>query len=299
MDSGYIVEKHKFLASQYKSSQNLKKMLVSTLNPLEEVFLVIKGIPNILNLAEATTVQLDLIGKIIGFNRSYCGNFSEDLNYAMETVMNRNQLALSPIEKISLSDERFRKLLEIKILKNSRKIVNYKELSSIISYFVGDYTKVYTSGEFEVSIYIPYAKGELKDYFVLLRACLPLPPTIRLRYLEMMESSATDRDILAVRTFQTINIETANMKLEEQFDIVEKANVASHAYQSLLIKTEVLELSEEFEIYERDEIAHRGIQALPIETVDLRLEEQFDIVEKANVASHAYLRSISDVNDVE
>ncbi len=45
-----------------------------------------------------------LIGKIVGINRHYCGNFSKNLNYAMDTVMSRNHLS-DTIEEITLDDE--------------------------------------------------------------------------------------------------------------------------------------------------------------------------------------------------
>jgi len=282
-----ITQKVDYLASQYRNSIRLKNLLLSSLIALQESFLETSKVPYILDLENATAYKLDLIGKIIGINRHYCGNFSKNLNYAMDTVMSRNHLS-DTIEEITLDDEHFRKLIEIKIIKNAKKIVNYKELSEIISYFVGDYTQIHTSGNYEIGIYIPYAKNELRDYFVLLRACLPLPPTIRLNYWEIMESISEPKELFGVRTFQNLEIEVEELKLEEQFDLLDRIPISSHTYQSLQIDTAIISLEEEFSIVDRADIAEHSIQCSDIETKELELLEEFEIKDRTPVATHAY-----------
>ena len=243
-----IIEKVKYLASQYRQSENLKALLLSTLEHLEDSFLECKKIPNILDLKNAVGYELDIIGKIVGINRHYCGNFTDNLNYAMDTVASRNKISIKKIEEIDLSDECFRKLIEIKVIKNAKKIVNYKELGEILSYFFEEPIVIHTCGAFEIAINIKYANSELRKCLVLLRACLPLPPTIRLNFWEVMEFEMIEEIRIATHISQLSIVSVERMKLEELFEMDDGADIYMQSSQTSMIATEKMKLEELYSV---------------------------------------------------
>jgi len=223
----YITHRIEYLASQYKESERLKAVVGSFLSSAQEVFLVGDTIPYMLDLERAKGFYLDLIGKIVGVGRVYCGDFKTTLNVSVEKYKNSK----NNIDKIVLSDECMRKFIKVKIIKNIKEIVCYKELGEILSLFLEKKVTVETCGDF--SIKIPIYGGiddELRKCLTLLRAFLPLPPTIQLLYIEVMELPIDEKSPIT-----SYGIQTSLLKVQKApiipVKLTDKAYVVQHHYQ--------------------------------------------------------------------
>ena len=184
----YITNHIDYLASQYNQSPNLKGIIGSFLSMSQDVFFVGDTIPYMLDLESANGVYLDLIGKIVGVSRRYCGNFLQTLNLSIDKYKH----ALTNIEEIELTDTCIRKLIKVKIKKNVKEIVNYKELNEIITEFLEIDTFIEPCNNYRIKVDVGNIDREKAKCLILLRAFLPLPPTIELMYIESMETVAED-----------------------------------------------------------------------------------------------------------
>lgn len=195
----YICNRVNNVATQYKHSERLKALISTHLCKLEEPFSSMNGIKDVLDLENAKGKNLELIGKVVGVNRRYCGDFSNTLNYV---VQDRNT-GLGNIEEIKLTDECLRKLIKVKIVKNIKKIVNYKELASIFSEFFEREITISTCGEFSIYLSMGTIDDEFRKCLVLLRAFLPLPSTIKLYYIEDITTHLVDSWRVSISNKQT------------------------------------------------------------------------------------------------
>lgn len=173
-----LTSKTKNLATQYRESVRLKSLLFSILNQFQDVFLELHKIKNVLDLATATGANLNLIGKIVGVGRSYCGNFA-DVNH----MFYKENRATKTVREITLSDACMKKLIIVKIIKNTKKIVNNKELREILAVFFEDENFSFMIDDFEIVV-------DAKSYnvsdecLILLRAFLPVQSNIKIYFLK-------------------------------------------------------------------------------------------------------------------
>jgi len=215
--SNYITSHIEYLASQYKESQRLKSVIGSFLSMAQDVFLAGDTIPYMLDLDKSNGIYLDLIGKIVGVSRRYCGNFMETLNFSIDSYKH----SMVNIEEIVLTDICMRKLIKVKIQKNVKEIVNYKELNEIITDFLEVDTFIEPCGEYRIKVDVGNIDRETAKCLILLRAFLPLPQTIELMYIESMEVIAQDNHSSALYPVQ---VSTQNAYNEPCIYISDKDN---------------------------------------------------------------------------
>ena len=163
----YICKKVDYVATQYKNSERLKSLISSTLCKLEEPFLEINNIKKVLDLETAKGKNLELIGKIVGVNRSYCSIFSPEAYKKYD---------------VNLNDECFRKLIKLKIFKNSKEIVNYKTLSETLSEILNTTIVVRDIKFFQIEIFLKNVLEISPVCLTMFGKFLPVPPTIKIRY---------------------------------------------------------------------------------------------------------------------
>lgn len=225
--ANYIPSKIDFLASQYKESTNLKALLMSNLEAFEKPFFAMEDIVNVLDLETATGKNLELIGKIVGVNRSYCGDFGSTLNYSIQARIT----PVTSIEEVTLDDRCLRKLIEIKIKKNSKKIVNYKELASIFSTFFERNINIRSCGDFAIYVDVGLIEKEYANCLILLRAFIPLPPTIKLYYVEDITTNIQDtaRVTLSGNQIDEVMVQTPP---KISVILIDKQQVTLYAIQS-------------------------------------------------------------------
>lgn len=216
----YITRQIEYLASQYRNSERLKGIIGSFLGMAQDIFLVGDTIPYMLDLESANGVYLDLIGKIVGVGRRYCGNFLETLNFSID----KYKYALTNIEEIELTDTCMRKLIKVKIQKNVKEIVNYKELNEIITSFLEIDTFIEPCANYRIKVDVGNIDREKAKCLILLRAFLPLPPTIELMYIESMETVAEDNYSSALSPVQ---VSTENA-YNEPYIFVQDVDVAKN-----------------------------------------------------------------------
>jgi hypothetical protein len=232
--NGYIVANIEHLASQYKHSERLKAIIGSFLSMAQDVFLVGDTIPYMLDLERATGFYLDLIGKIVGVGRVYCGDFKTSLNVSVEKYKH----AKNNIDKIVLSDDCMRKFIKVKIVKNVKEIVSYKELGEILSIFLEQEVFIESCGDF--SIKIPIYGGideELRKCLTLLRAFIPLPPTIQLLYIEVMKLPIDEKAPITSYGIQKSVIAVQKAPIIPVV-LTDKTYVVQHHYQIGTMKVE-------------------------------------------------------------
>ena len=218
--SQYITSHIEYLASQYRNSERLKGVIGSFLSMAQDIFLVSDTIPYMLDLESANGVYLDLIGKIVGVGRRYCGNFLQTLNLSIDKYKH----ALTNIEEIVLTDDCMRKLIKVKIQKNVKEIVNYKELNEIITDFLEMDTFIEPCNNYRIKVDVGNIDREKAKCLILLRAFLPLPPTIELMYIESMETVADDSYSSALAPVQVSTEEAYN----EPYIFVQDVDVAKN-----------------------------------------------------------------------
>jgi len=180
------------VASQYKQSEKLIALIDTEVKQCDDVDTALVAIPSVLELERAESENLDLIGKIVGVNRRYCGNFSSTLNYSIQ----KNSTQIGKVTEIELTDKCMKKLIKVKIIKNKDGIVNYKKLAEILTEFMGVYIEIKTCGDFSIRIK-SYKKDDGEQFLkclILLRGFLPLPPTIKLYYDEDITSYIKTKD---------------------------------------------------------------------------------------------------------
>ena len=193
MQNGYILQRAEYLATQYKESHRLKAILLASLQQLEECFVAGEKIPYIFDLDTANGIYLDFLGRIVGVGRKYCGNFFENLSFSLN-VYHQNFKNISEIE---LDDRCMRELIRIKIEQNNKKVVNYKTLQKLISVFLGKDIGLEDYGKFEIGVDVGEIDENEIKCLILLRAFVPLPPTIKMNFIESMLGDREDSMIVA------------------------------------------------------------------------------------------------------
>ena len=229
--SQYITSHIEYLASQYRNSERLKGIIGSFLSMSQDVFFVGDTIPYMLDLESANGVYLDLIGKIVGVGRRYCGNFLQTLNLSIDKYKH----ALTNIEEIELTDTCMRKLIKVKIQKNVKEIVNYKELNEIITSFLEIDTFIEPCANYRIKVDVGNIDREKAKCLILLRAFLPLPPTIELMYIESMETVAEDNYGSALASVQ---VSTENAYNEPYLYITDKDKALNIEHETQLYTTD-------------------------------------------------------------
>ncbi len=175
-----MITKLDYLASQYRDSKNLRGVIANNLLQMAQVETTLLEVQKMLNLDTASGEILTLIGKIVGVGREYCGNMQDTLNLRID----RNIILNGKIEKIKLDDECMRKLIKVKIVKNSKKIVNFKELREIINIFFDDEIEIKIE-DFTVTLKLnKNITAKIRHCLMLFRAFVPLPPTFKLYFYE-------------------------------------------------------------------------------------------------------------------
>jgi len=257
----YISSKVDCLATQYKDSARLKSLLLSHLRGFEEPFLKMNKIKDVLNLERAKGKNLELIGKIVGVNRAYCGDFGSTLNYAIQTRVT----SVTAIEEIVLDDECLRKLIKVKILKNSKKTVNYKELSEILSLFFERDVELRSCGEFALYVDVGAIENEYKKCLILLRAFLPLPPTIKLYFVEDITTKLQNSARVSLAGLQSSTLITVNPLQSASLYLNNNLRVSSSGTQitDAVVQTPLLEV---ILLKNRIRATLNGKQTITIET---------------------------------
>lgn len=191
----YICEKVDYVATQYKHSERLKALISTHLCKLEEPFSTMNNIKDVLDLESVNGLNLEFIGKIVGVNRKYC-----NLEHSP---------ALS-VFNVQLEDECLRKLIRLKIVKNNKKTINYKELEELLKHTFNSEVAIKNISDFEIEIYFKNVLEISTQCLILITSMLPVPPTIKIRYYFELDVVAevkvnTVTDALMLHFYSDIN----------------------------------------------------------------------------------------------
>jgi hypothetical protein len=230
----YICNRVHSVATQYKHSERLKALISTHLCKLEEPFSAMNGIKDVLDLENANGKNLELIGKIVGVNRQYCGGYSDSLNYYIENYKIPNFI----VENIIIDDVCMKKLIKVKIVKNSKGIINYKELQGVLSDFFEKEVIVNSCGDFSISVSIGIIPEHLRKCLVLLRAFLPLPPTIRLYFLEDITTLISSTTTIGTKLSQSSYVDVLFYPQIDDLVINDEGGLSSYMVQGIEVEVQ-------------------------------------------------------------